>query len=29
MMEDGIGAKQVAVKAKDVAELVWESLGKG
>ncbi len=28
MMEDGIGAKQAAVKAKDVAELVWESLGK-
>ena len=29
MMEDGIGAKQAQVKAKDVAELVWESLGKG
>ena len=29
MMEDGIGAKQAPVKAKDVAELVWESLGKG
>ncbi len=28
MMEDGIGTKQAAVKAKDVAELVWESLGK-
>lgn len=28
MMEDGIGAKQAQVKAKDVAELVWESLGK-
>lgn len=28
MMEDGIGAKQANIKAKDVAELVWESLGK-
>ncbi len=28
MMEDGIGAKQAQLKAKDVAELVWESLGK-
>jgi len=28
MMDDGIGAKQANVKARDVAELVWESLGK-
>lgn len=28
MMEDAIGTKQVAVKTKDVAELVWESLDK-
>jgi len=28
MMDDGIGAKQAPMKAKDVAELVWESLGK-
>ena len=28
MMDDGIGAKQAPIKAKDVAELVWESLGK-
>jgi Fe-S oxidoreductase len=28
MMEDGIGAKQVQVKSRDIAELVFESLGK-
>jgi len=28
MMEDAIGTKQVAVKTKDVAELIWESLDK-
>ncbi len=28
MMDDGIGAKGAQVKARDVAELVWESLGK-
>ena len=29
MMEDAIGAKQTPVKSRDIAELIWESLGKG
>ncbi len=29
MIGDGIGTKQAAVKAKDMVELGWESLGKG